>query len=507
MSKLLNALRFTLYSWRKLCYIRDLGDTEVSFFAVSRRDDPGLVIDVRMPYQTGSMAYTEFDEERLANFFEDMVDAGLHPEEFGRIWCHTHPGQSASPSGKDEDTFKEEFGATNWAIMFILGKGSNAQTTCRIKYRNHPELEHVLGTHVSKELDVEVDLEADCPAINQDARELWKQEYEERHTKRAYVHSGSNYNWHSSSGYNWNMQNNYTPSHNPHFIGWRTKAREKVFGPGWRKNSKGRWTYSVTQLEEDKKNNITVSPDFIHSDNAGASTPSSPSSEQWRQRFQSDERKTPIGFYQPETSSNGKLTKRERKYLKKHGTLAGFVPPQRKSPPNKDWDKLSEEEWVRTEKLETSRNLLYEQSDEEWLSEAADIYELARDDEYSAILPWDDLRISKAYTVTLEDGEKYDRVWARTPEEALFLVEKELNSEFSETVKKALKGKDVDTELELIKEPTDEELRKIEAELDAELALGNEIVVFGESASGLTTYSEHELAAAADTFHDGLFRT
>ena len=120
MSKsLISELRFNLYAWRKMCFIRDLGSTEVSFLAVSRKDDLGLVVDVRMPYQTGHSAYTEFDESRLADFFEDMVDEGFHPEEFGRIWCHTHPGASASPSGKDENTFKTEFATTNWAIMFI----------------------------------------------------------------------------------------------------------------------------------------------------------------------------------------------------------------------------------------------------------------------------------------------------------------------------------------------------------------------------------------------------
>lgn len=507
---LVNKLRFTLYAWRKLCFIRDLGDTEVSFFAVSRRGDLGLVVDVRMPYQTGSAAYTEFAEDKLNDFFEEMVSDGYHPEEFGRIWCHTHPGMSANPSGKDEQTFKDEFAQTNWAVMFILGKGSNAQTTCRLKYMNHPDLAGVLGTHTSKELTVDIDLLADCPAINQEARDAWTAEYNERHTKHQWTQPTYGYN--SGSGYNWNTQNNFQAS--PHYRGWRTEAAEKVFGPGWRKNKKGNWVFSLTVKEEDLKNNVTISPDFTNPENAGATPPSSPSSEQWRQRFRSDERKTPIGFYQPETSHRGKLTKRERKYLKKHGTLAGFVPPQRKIfPAVGDWDALDEQQWQKAqmipmEKLETSRNLLTEQSDDEWLAEAADAYEMARDFPAEVDFPWDKLRISERYTVTLPDGQELEGVWARMPEEALYLVEKEMGIEFSEKVKAAIMGVTTDdepTELELVKEPTDQELQQIEAEE----ANSTDIEVFapGEVADGLQTYSEHELSAMANEFHSQMFDT
>src|SRR5688572_25265380 len=105
----MDKLRFTPYAWAKLLYIRDLGDTEVSFFGLSHKDDLGLVIDVLMVPQECTYAYTEFKEEAITKFFEEMVDLGWHPEEFGRIWCHTHPGNSAKPSQTDEDTLVREF--------------------------------------------------------------------------------------------------------------------------------------------------------------------------------------------------------------------------------------------------------------------------------------------------------------------------------------------------------------------------------------------------------------
>ena len=517
MSSLMTKLRFTLFAWRKMCFIRDLGNTEVSFFAISRKEDLGLVVDVKMPYQKGSTAYTEFDEPKLTDFFEDMVDAGYHPEEFGRIWCHTHPGISASPSGKDEDTFKSEFSAPNWAIMFILGKGDKAETTCRIKYQNHPQLVHVLGSHVSKQLDVEIDLNADCPAINQESRDAWKAEYEERCAVQTYQYSGYQgykgyqgyQGYQGYSGYNGHNYQSTAPNWNSQGRWWKEEVKDKVFGAGWRKNAKGRWVYSSTVYAEDVKNNITVSPDFTNPANSlGGTTPSSPTSEDWRERFRSDDeagkskKRSPIGFYQHETTHNGRLTKREKRYLKKHGTLKGFVPPQRKGAP-KDWDQLNDEEWkkennerfVRTEKLETSRNLLlYDQNDDDWLAEAADAYDQKNDvDEFGWYKKqWKSNTVMEPYKVTISDGTVYNRVWANCEEEAVFLVEEALGIEPSILTSK----KDEDgSELDKIPEPTDEELTKLEEELAVELA--NEY-------EGLRTYSEHELSVIADNFFDSL---
>jgi len=46
----------------------------------------------------------EFDDAAVADFFDEQVDQGRRPEEFSRIWLHTHPGASAQPSHTDEET-------------------------------------------------------------------------------------------------------------------------------------------------------------------------------------------------------------------------------------------------------------------------------------------------------------------------------------------------------------------------------------------------------------------
>lgn len=475
----MDKLRFSLYAWRKMCYIRDLGDTEVSFFAVSKRDALDLVVDVRMPYQTGFSAFTEFDESRLADFFEDMVEGGFHPEEFGRIWCHTHPGNFATPSSKDEETFTKEFSAPNWAIMFILGKAKeNPDTTCRLKHKNHPELVHVIGSHCSRELKVEIDYDADIAAINQATRDAWKAEYEQRLTKGTYRNS-------YQGGYSSNYSGGYTGYNYGHqtkpYKSWRQEASEKEFGAGWRKNSKGLWVYTLKQFEEDTKNGITVSPDFVKKEGAS----SSPTSEDWRNRFRSDEsRKTPVGFYRPETSHTGKLTRREKKYFKKWGTLEGFVPPVQKEVP------------VKTEKLETNRNLLTQQSDDDWLAEAEREYELSSEGNY--LKKYDHIKTGyNRYEVKLDDGSVYDGVWARCTDEAVDMVMLAIGAEINSFEGDVSGIEDTDTELELMAEPTDQELIDLEQEVEKAIAEGE----------GLRAYSEHELMAQADAFHDMLFGT
>lgn len=72
-----------------------------------------------------------FEDESVANFFEDQVDAGRKPEQFARIWLHTHPGDSPAPSCTDEKTFERVFGKCDWSVMFILAQDSSTFANLR----------------------------------------------------------------------------------------------------------------------------------------------------------------------------------------------------------------------------------------------------------------------------------------------------------------------------------------------------------------------------------------
>lgn len=158
------ALQFSPTAWAKLLFLRDAGDTEIGGFGISATDDLLYVKDVELVKQTCTWVHVEFADEAVANFFDDQVDADRRPEEFARLWMHTHPGNSAEPSGTDEATFARVFGSADWALMFILARGG--QTYARLRYN--------VGPGVDVKIPVEVDFGRPFVAS---AQELWHAEY------------------------------------------------------------------------------------------------------------------------------------------------------------------------------------------------------------------------------------------------------------------------------------------------------------------------------------------
>ena len=173
----LPSLRFTPYAWRKLVFLRDIEDLEVGGFGVCPSDDPLLVEDFALVKQECGLASVEFDDEGVADHYDNMTDEGLHPNQYSRIWIHTHPNIGAAPSGLDEDTFKEKFSAPDWAIMFILAKGG--QTTCRLKFNNGPGL--------SAEIPIGIDYTVPFGAADIEAEKTWKEAYESLVTDVVYT--------------------------------------------------------------------------------------------------------------------------------------------------------------------------------------------------------------------------------------------------------------------------------------------------------------------------------
>lgn len=124
-----------------------------------------LVEDVCLVKQRCTAVTVEFDDNSVADFFDEQVDAGLKPEQFGRIWVHTHPGISADPSPTDEETFDRCFGSVEWTVMFILAQGG--ETYVRLRFN--------VGPKSSQRMDVEVDYSHPFQASNSFA---WKREFD-----------------------------------------------------------------------------------------------------------------------------------------------------------------------------------------------------------------------------------------------------------------------------------------------------------------------------------------
>src|SRR5688572_7481940 len=73
-------LRLTPYAWAKLLNLRDLGSTEVGGFGISAADDLLLIEDLCLVKQLCSALTVRFDDEAVADYFDQQVDLGLQPE-------------------------------------------------------------------------------------------------------------------------------------------------------------------------------------------------------------------------------------------------------------------------------------------------------------------------------------------------------------------------------------------------------------------------------------------
>ena len=129
-------LRFSPTAWAKLLFFRDRGETEISGFGITGPDDLLYVTEFTTIKQQASAVSISLDDEAVADLFETQVDAGRKPEDFFRIWCHSHPGDSPQPSSTDEKTFQRVFGRCSWAVMFILA--GNSDTFARLHFNAGP---------------------------------------------------------------------------------------------------------------------------------------------------------------------------------------------------------------------------------------------------------------------------------------------------------------------------------------------------------------------------------
>ena len=135
-------MRFSPTAWAKLLYFRDRQGTEIGGFGITRADDLLFVEEFLTVKQEVTVASVSFDDSAVADFFDHQVDAGRKPEQFARIWLHSHPGESPQPSATDEGTFERVFGSCQWAVMFILGKSGKSYV--RLRFNVGPRAEAII---------------------------------------------------------------------------------------------------------------------------------------------------------------------------------------------------------------------------------------------------------------------------------------------------------------------------------------------------------------------------
>ena len=158
-------LRFTPHAWAKLLYLRDAGDTEVGGFGIANPNDLLLIEDFVTVKQVATAASINFDDESVADFFDQQVDESRRPEQFARCWIHTHPGHCPNPSAVDEATFARVFGGSDFAIMLILAKGGDVYA--RLRFNVGP----------GGEVLIPVEIDYECMFAASDP-EAWELEYQ-----------------------------------------------------------------------------------------------------------------------------------------------------------------------------------------------------------------------------------------------------------------------------------------------------------------------------------------
>lgn len=179
-------LRISPKVWAKLKFFRDRGSSEISGFGISYRADPLYVVDFLTIKQQAAAASVEFDDDALNKYLDDMVKVGWHPSEVMRIWLHTHPGNSASPSSVDVNTFRDVFSGSDWSIMAILAKGGEFKAKFRYNITSGGIVGAVFGSGKEADLEVRPDLSPPFDGVTQEEYDAWENEYVANIQTRSY---------------------------------------------------------------------------------------------------------------------------------------------------------------------------------------------------------------------------------------------------------------------------------------------------------------------------------
>jgi len=110
---------------------------EMSGFGITSADDPLYVEDFETIDQECTVAETLLDDKAAGDYLGRMAKKGIDPHRCMRVWIHTHPfaTTSPSPSGSDKETFGKKLGEGDWAIMVIFGRGMCVTAKLRSKMK------------------------------------------------------------------------------------------------------------------------------------------------------------------------------------------------------------------------------------------------------------------------------------------------------------------------------------------------------------------------------------
>lgn len=140
-------------------------------WGLSRPGSPLELVDLSVPKQECTAVETEFTEEGLIEHFHHCVDdLGMESaSQFQRVWLHTHPGNSATPSGQDWQTFNGHlFNSQDYSVMYIIARGG--AMTCHVRV-------NAGGISLVQEVQTYIDYDCLYPGVSDEVISQWEDEY------------------------------------------------------------------------------------------------------------------------------------------------------------------------------------------------------------------------------------------------------------------------------------------------------------------------------------------
>lgn len=149
------SIRISPHAYQKVAFFTRK-DVEVGGFAITSPEDPSLILDFVVLPQTSSSCEFDFSPDGMQNYLNEMVDAGISPNNCFRMYIHTHPGNSPQPSSVDNEQFDKLMQDYPWFGMIIFAK--DLSTYARVKMTQ--------GCGLEAELDLEIDWDVPCEPVD-----------------------------------------------------------------------------------------------------------------------------------------------------------------------------------------------------------------------------------------------------------------------------------------------------------------------------------------------------
>ena len=197
----MTTLYFTPSAYQKAMFFLQK-DVEVGAFCITDKDQPNLIIDYIVLKQESTSVSFEFDKDSLENYLNDMVDQDYSPSQCFRIFAHSHPGNSADPSGTDWTTFNQLMGSYPWFGMLIFAKDQSY----------FAYIKTTQGVGLEANCDIEIDWTQPCEEVDFN---FLQKEFDDKVSKKQLNWSKPYNGWKPELKMPWDLEDRWkNPVHN-----------------------------------------------------------------------------------------------------------------------------------------------------------------------------------------------------------------------------------------------------------------------------------------------------